>query len=82
MSGTTVFRMSFSVAMMCLTRKFAASLMFRLSLRREKKLLEKVLYIHGSECRVYLKSSPLHVNSTMCATHCDLSYINAATEEV
>lgn len=41
MSGTTVFRMSFSVAMMCLTRKFAASLMLRLSYMREKNSLKQ-----------------------------------------
>jgi len=38
-SGTTDFRISFSLAMMCLTRKLAASLMLRfsLNLKREKE---------------------------------------------
>lgn len=44
MSGTTDFRMSLSVAIMCLTRKFAASLMLILSWRRKMNCTLVLLY--------------------------------------
>lgn len=55
-SGTTDFRISFSLAMMCFTRKLAASLMLRFSLNLEREKEHTwnfFFYYQVSKCSVW-----------------------------